>query len=407
MQVPDMVVPRVDVAFELLEDCDLRVDAVYGAGQAGHAGDDPIRRLAPVGNQGGFRVKGSVDRRTVQLVVLYSSGAEPDWPDTLDEQAGVFTYFGDNRRPGSDLHDTSRRGNKLLRDMYEWCHGTPEDRQRVPPTLLFTKANGQGRAVRFRGLLAPGAETLSSDDDLQAIWRSTRGLRFQNYRARFTVLDVATVTRRWLDEILAGDPLGASCPTVWREWVHGRAYTPLLAPSTTVIRSREEQRPADSTGREILETIHGYFAGNPHGFEACAVELWRMHAPNTGRTDLTQPSRDGGRDAVGFYELGPAADRLAIEFALEAKCYVANSSVGVHDVARLISRIRHRNFGVFVTTSHFDRQVYREVRNDGHPIVLICGKDIVDILRSHGYTSTSAVHDWLTQRFESSGVLNS
>jgi hypothetical protein len=29
-----------------------------------------------------------------------------------------------------------------------------------------------GRAVRFRGLLSPGAETLGADDDFNAIWRS-------------------------------------------------------------------------------------------------------------------------------------------------------------------------------------------------------------------------------------------
>jgi hypothetical protein len=47
----------------------------------------------------------------------------------------------------------------------------------------------------FRGLLAPGGPGLSFDDELQAIWRSTGGRRFQNYRARFTVLDVPRIER--------------------------------------------------------------------------------------------------------------------------------------------------------------------------------------------------------------------
>ena len=45
--------------------------------------------------------------------------------------------------------------------------------------------------------------------------------------------------------------------------------------------------------------------------------------------------------------LGPASDRLAVEFAVEAKCYGSANSVGVKEMSRLISRLRHREFGVF------------------------------------------------------------
>jgi len=124
-----------------------------------------------------------------------------------------------------------------------------------------------------------------------------------------------------------------------------------------------------------------------------------MMAPATGAVDITRPSRDGGRDATGVYLLGPTADRVLIDFALEAKCYAATNAVGVREVARLISRIRHRTFGVFVTTSYYNPQVYAEVRNDRHPIVLLCGGDLVDILRSHGYTSRLGVRSWLNTTF--------
>ena len=73
------------------------VDRTYLGGTAGHAGDDPLARLLPVGNQGGFRYAGSVKAGTVRLAVLYTSGAEPNWPDSLDVHTGLFTYCGDNR----------------------------------------------------------------------------------------------------------------------------------------------------------------------------------------------------------------------------------------------------------------------------------------------------------------------
>jgi hypothetical protein len=56
--------------------------------------------------------------------------------------------------------------------------------------------------------------------------------------------------------------------------------------------------------------------------------------------------------------------------------------VGVRETSRLISRLRHRQFGVLVTTSHLDTQAYREIREDGHPVVIIAGHDIVDILKN-------------------------
>ena len=39
---------------------------------------------------------------------------DPDWPDFIDVYTGIFIYFGDNKKPGFALHDTHRRGNKLL-----------------------------------------------------------------------------------------------------------------------------------------------------------------------------------------------------------------------------------------------------------------------------------------------------
>lgn len=165
--------------------------------------------------------------------------------------------------------------------------------------------------------------------------------------------------------------------------------------TTTITRTKAQQLPSDSSGQAILTEIHMYFRGREHDFELAAVELWRLIAPATGRCDVTQPSRDGGRDAVGEYILGPVSDPVAIDFALEAKCYGAANSVGVREVARLISRIRHRQFGVFVTTSYFNPQVYSEVRSDGHPIALIGGRDIVDALKAHGYSDINAVRAWL------------
>lgn len=88
------------VPFDQLTAANLTVERVYQGGTAGNWADDPLAQLLPVGNQGGFRTNGSPAKDEVKLAVLFTSGAEPDWPDVLDVYTGSFTYYGDNRSPG-------------------------------------------------------------------------------------------------------------------------------------------------------------------------------------------------------------------------------------------------------------------------------------------------------------------
>lgn len=120
---------------------------------------------------------------------------------------------------------------------------------------------------------------------------------------------------------------------------------------------------------------------------------------------ITRASIDGGRDAIGRYVLGLNNDPVYVDFALEAKCYapanfgVGLNTVGVREVSRLISRLRHRQFGVLVTTSAVARQAYEEVREDRHPIVFISGRDITEILIQNGKNTTQLVGEFLANEF--------
>jgi len=73
--------------------------------------------------------------------------------------------------------------------------------------------------------------------------------------------------------------------------------------------------------------------------------------------------------------------------------------VGVKEMSRLISRIKHREFGVMVTTSVVSPQAYKEVRDDGHPIVILSGSDIAKVLISFGINSKKTCLDWLEDNF--------
>jgi len=381
------------IEFDQLPSSDLTVDRRYRGGTRGTAADDPLARLVPVGNQGGFRYAGSPSRGTVKLCVLYTSGTETDWPDRLDVSTGDFSYFGDNRRPGSQLLMTRRRGNILLQDTFNRANAGPAERMTVPPYFLFEKS-GVGRDVVFRGLLAPGSPRLSPEEELVAVWRTTEGKRFQNYRAHFTVLDLPIVSREWITQVLDGDLLGSACPKVWRRWVDG-VFTPLEALRSVTVRRRTEQIPNSRAGSDVLHLIWQYFSAAPHRFEGFAADLWLMSDDRVASVDVTRPTRDGGRDATGEYLIGPRSDPIVIDFALEAKCYAPTNGVGVREVSRLISRLRARQFGILVTTSYLADQAYQEIREDGHPIVVIAGKDIIEILSRVGFRTPDEVRNYL------------
>lgn len=88
-----------------------------------------------------------------------------------------------------------------------------------------------------------------------------------------------------------------------------------------------------------------------------------------------------------------------MEFALEAKCCnpgvggLRLNTVGVKETSRLISRLRHRRFGILVTTAVVARQAYEEIRQDRHPVVILCGSELARILINKGLNSGERVRE--------------
>lgn len=378
---------------------DLIVDALYRGYKTPKGGvTDPLVQLVGVSRHGGFRYRGTASKPT--LLVLTSNLTEPDWPDELDCTTGRFVYYGDNRHPGRQLHDTPRFGNRLLKTVFDLAHSGR--RGEVPPIFIFT-SESPGRAYRFRGLAVPGHHSVPATEDLVAIWKSSKFERFQNYKAIFTILDVAAIDRFWIDAMRSGNPSADGSPQAWRTWVETGHATAMEAPRTKLVRSKLEQLSEHEDDVALVQTIRHRFKDNPFAFEACAGELAKLLLGSVTKLELTRPWRDGGRDGTGTLLVGHGAASISVAFALEAKCYGRKNSVGVREVSRLISRIKHREFGLLITTSFVDTQAYEEVVDDGHPVIFMTERDIARALRDAGHTTIALIGKWLDGLASSGG----
>ncbi|TAH41173.1 MAG: restriction endonuclease [Bacteroidetes bacterium] len=382
-------------SYNQLKNCDLIVDALYEGGTIGNAGDDPITKILKCGNQGGFRYSGNFDRFDFPYVVIYSSFDDYDWPDSIDFQTGILTYYGDNKKPGHQLLDTPRKGNIILEKCFNFLHTGGQ--KCIKPLLVFGKGT-KGRDTIFRGLAVPGGLGISSLDDLQSVWKFKENHRFQNYKALFTILDIPVISRAFLNQLEDGIIQGPHTPKPLNDFYAKLKYTPLISEKSIPIRLRQEQIPGTKEELDLLNLILDYFKHEPIKFELLAADLTKMLLKDVVEIDITRPWRDGGRDAIGKLRIGNPEAFILVDFAMEAKCYdYLKSYVGVREISRLISRIKHREFGILITTSYVHSQAYNEVVVDKHPVIIVSGRDIVRLLRENGLGNKKNLQSWLSK----------
>ena len=54
---------------------------------------------------------------------------------------------------------------------------------------------------------------------------------------------------------------------------------------------------------------------------------------------------------------------------------------------------------MLVTTSYVNEQAYKEVRDDGHHIIIIAGSDLVATLKTAAIGTAATLKAWLDQSF--------
>lgn len=209
-----------EVSFGELPTSDLIVDAVYQSDREaprGYLGGEPLSKLMRVGNLGGFRSRKG--KSGILFSALTSTGRELEWPDELDTTTGTYKYYGDNRIPGRSLLDTKQRGNLLLRDSFKLAESeNPLERAQCPVFFIFEPAD-VARDQIFRGLAIPSAAPSKADFGLDIVTRTVDGQKFENYEAKFTILDEDLVSGNWLRDSIDEGKLLVEHPDVPRSWL--------------------------------------------------------------------------------------------------------------------------------------------------------------------------------------------
>jgi len=395
------------IPFSRLDNSNLIAGAVYEGGNIGNISDDPLARLLKGGNAGAFRFCGAVAQPKYLMITI--STDDPEWTDTLNPESGVITCFGDHREPGQSIHNTPKHGNLILRNLFKSLHSPKQPRGDIPPVFIFEKKPNKTspRSVRFVGLCAPGAPGIQQKKDLTRIHRQMDGRRFQNYRAMFTILDIPVVQRTWINDLEAGITHSPHRPIVWQMWQNSGLYRPLRRNCASAVRPVAQQLPSGPLGKAMLLKLYRYFASKPYQFLQFAYEIFAMTDPRISLDRIRRAAPDNTYTIVGNYRMGLDADPVQLGFVLESKCYNPGTgtrkrrSIGNKEIVKLLSRLKHRQFGVLVTTSVVAPQIYADVKKQNRPIVCITGSDMIDILRSIRIDSVKKLGHWLRDHYAS------
>lgn len=217
--------------------------------------DDPLIKLFKVdgykkgiGNIGGFRKaskekNGKIINENIAFVVMVDSGKQEEWPNEMDENTGIFKYYGDNRTPGNDIFKTKKLGNKFLYEIFKKAYMNSEERAKIPPIFVF-KSTGKGCNKKFIGLAVPGVRGKNIQEVLERqTFKSNEG-EFENFVANFTILDISNgvIKREWLEDLKDNNKIiSYNEPQEWSNFILNGLNGMIYGPNYGEIEIKEEE----------------------------------------------------------------------------------------------------------------------------------------------------------------------
>ena len=288
------------------------------------------------------------------------------WEDIVDFGTANIKYWGDAKFD-KRLSYFDFRGNKRLLQI--WYEILDTNFEIVPPILHFSKP--QKGIVTFNGLCVL--------NNLELTWFEDKGFPVKNYKCELTILDVESIEVDWLHHRANCKDfakLNIKAPKIWKDYIKGKIRK--LDVWAKSIKNKENQLPKENTNEDYL--LKQLRELTPKQFEAVVVEIFRNLPHVNHKIFRTRHVRDGGFDFYGKFSI-PYPVNYEIEFLGEVKKYARNTEVGHKDVSRLVARLSRGQYGIFVTTSYYTKQAQQEVLEDGYPVKLFSGIDIINFLK--------------------------
>jgi HJR/Mrr/RecB family endonuclease len=233
--------------------------------------------------------------------------------------------------------------------------------------------------------------------NVETTWFEDRQKPVKNYRFELTILDAEEIYVDWLINRANGQHIdedsNSLAPDSWKSFLNGRINK--LDLFKKEILTREDQLPVEgSVEAHILASIT---ALKPVEFEAILVELLRSLPHVNHNITRTRLVKDGGFDFSGQFNL-PFPFSYKIGFLGEAKKHSRANSIGPGMVSRLVARLARGEYGLFVTTSYYTKQAQEEVIEDGYPVRLYNGLDIINFLRELKLIDEARIKEsWLNE----------
>ncbi|MFD2568680.1 restriction endonuclease [Pseudotenacibaculum haliotis] len=343
-------------------------------------------------NADGIRALNYVDKKSDFLpayMILVSHDIKRignPWEDIVDFNTSLIKYWGDAKFHPK-LGYQSFRGNKRLLQI--WHAILDGNKKLIPPILHFSKP--RKGVVKFNGVC--------SLTNLETTWFEQKGNPVKNYRCELTILDIEEVEISWLHYRARCEDLSKlndSAPKTWKDYILGR--TRKLDIWSKSILSKENQLPPEKSKESgILLQLNQL---QPTQFEAVVVELFKNLPHVSHKIVRTRPTADGGFDFFGQFTI-PYPIKYEIDFLGEAKKFAKNNAVQPKHVSRLVARLNRGQFGIFVTTSYYTKQTQKEVLEDGYPVKLFSGIDLVNIVHELRLVDNGKIKkEWLESVFQ-------
>lgn len=340
-----------------------------------------------IGNSGGIRsakylkINSDIPCYMVLITRNISHRCYNPWEDIVDFSTGSIFYWGDAKADENKDYNQFR-GNRHLIKVYEKILENKLDE--VPPILHFSKIN-RG-LVKFNGLCVL--------KNLEITWFEDKGVPVKNYRIELAILNTDKVNVKWLHERVNSESLqkvNQLAPKIWKDYIKGN-ISRLDIWSKRILKKDEQMPPPNSNGSLLLDELTTLM---PVEFEAVVVEMFRNLPHVNHKIYRTRPTADGGFDFYGQFSI-PYPVKYEIEFLGEVKKFGRNNAVQPKHVSRLVARLNRGQFGIFVTTSYYTVQTQKEVLEDGYPVKLFTGNDLINILHELRLVEKGKIKDgWI------------